>query len=113
MPALHAQLPWRRFVCVLRKLGYTAQKGKAGAARAFTNPNRVPKVISMHKPHPGKNLGAMMLRSIFRNFSSMKMSSCICSKTARSDAQTTARGHPDLACENSVRPTMRLAASLD
>jgi hypothetical protein len=47
---------------VLRKLGYTAQKGKAGAARAFTNPNRMPKVISLHEPHPGKNLGAMMLR---------------------------------------------------
>jgi len=62
MPALPSQLPWRRFVCVLRKLGYTAQKGKAGAARAFTNLNRVPEVISMHEPHPGKNLGATMLR---------------------------------------------------
>jgi hypothetical protein len=62
MPAVPTQLPWRRFVCVLRKLGYTAQKGKTGAARAFTNPNRMPKVISMHGPHPGKNLGATMLR---------------------------------------------------
>jgi hypothetical protein len=62
MPDLPTQLPWRRFVCVPRKLGYTAQKGKAGAARAFTNPNRMPKVISLHEPHPGKNLGAMMLR---------------------------------------------------
>jgi hypothetical protein len=62
MPALPSQLPWRRFVCVLRKLGYTAQKGKAGAARAFTNPNRMPTVISLREPHPGKNLGAMMLR---------------------------------------------------
>ena len=62
MPELPTQLPWRRFVCVLRKLGYTAQKGKAGAARAFTNANRMPKVISLHEPHPGKNLGATMLR---------------------------------------------------
>jgi hypothetical protein len=62
MPRLPTQLPWRRFACVLRKLGYTAQKGKAGAARAFTNPNRMPKVISLHEPHPGKNLGATMLR---------------------------------------------------
>ena len=30
MPGLPTQLPWRHFVCVLRKLGYTAQKGKAG-----------------------------------------------------------------------------------
>jgi len=62
MPALPTQLPWRRFVCVLRKIGYTAEKGKAGAARAFTSPNRMPKVISLHEPHPGKNLGAKMLR---------------------------------------------------
>jgi heme oxygenase len=62
MPALPTQLPWRRFVCVLRKLGYTAQKGKAGAARAFTNPNRMPKVISLHEFHTGRNLGATMLR---------------------------------------------------
>jgi hypothetical protein len=62
MPDLPTQVPWRRFVCVLRKLGYTAQKGKAGAARAFTNPNRMPKVISLHEPHPGKNLGGTMLR---------------------------------------------------
>jgi hypothetical protein len=38
------------------------QKGKARAARAFTNPNRMPKVISLHEPYPGKNLGATMLR---------------------------------------------------
>ena len=62
MPGLPTQVPWRRFVCVLRKLGYTAQKGKAGAARAFTNPNRLPKVISLHEPHPGKNLAGTMLR---------------------------------------------------
>ena len=62
MPRLPTQLPWRRFACVLRKLGYTAQKGKAGAVRAFTNPIRMPKVISLREPHPGKNLGATMLR---------------------------------------------------
>ena len=62
MHELPTQLPWRRFVCVLRKMGYTAQKGKAGAARAFTNPNRMHKVISLHEPHPGKDLGATMLR---------------------------------------------------
>jgi hypothetical protein len=50
----------------LRKLGYTAQKGKAGAARAFTNHNRMPKVISLREPHPGKNLSATILRKYFR-----------------------------------------------
>jgi hypothetical protein len=31
MCRLSAQIPWRRFLCVLRELGYTAQKGKAGS----------------------------------------------------------------------------------
>jgi hypothetical protein len=62
MRGLPTQLPWRRFVCVLRKLGYTAQKGKAGAARSFTNPSRMPNVVSLREPHPGKNLGTTLLR---------------------------------------------------
>jgi hypothetical protein len=51
---------------VFRKLGYTAQKGKAGAAREFTKQNRMPKVISLREPHPGKNLGATILRKYLR-----------------------------------------------
>jgi len=66
MAGVPTQVPWRRFVCVLRKLGYSAQKGKAGAARSFTNPNRMPKVISLREPHPGKNLGATVLRKYLR-----------------------------------------------
>ena len=46
--------------------GYTAEKGKAGAVRSFTNPNRMPKVISLREPHPGKNLGATVLRTYLR-----------------------------------------------
>ena len=66
MPGLPKELPWRRFVCVLRKLGYTAEKPKAGSARAFTNPNRTPNVVSFREPHPGKNLGATTLRKYLR-----------------------------------------------
>jgi predicted RNA binding protein YcfA (HicA-like mRNA interferase family) len=66
MPGLPTQLPWRRFVCVLRKLGYTAQKGKAGAVRAFTNPTRTPPVVSFREPHPRKNLGSTTLRKYLR-----------------------------------------------
>jgi hypothetical protein len=62
MPGLPTQLPWRRFVCVLRKLGYTAQKTKPGAARSFLNPGRTPNVISFRGPHPGDNLRPAMLR---------------------------------------------------
>ena len=62
MPEVPNQLPWRRFVCVLRKLGYTAQKTKHGSQRSFTNPERIPNLVSFREPHPGKNLGATMLR---------------------------------------------------
>jgi len=66
MPGLPTQIPWRRFVCVLRKLGYMARKGKAGSARSFTNPGRSPDVVSFREPHPGKNLGATLLRKYLR-----------------------------------------------
>jgi hypothetical protein len=66
MPELPTQLPWRRFVCVLRKLGYTAQKGKAGSARRFVNPCRNPNVVSLREPHLGENLGQAMLRNYLR-----------------------------------------------
>jgi predicted RNA binding protein YcfA (HicA-like mRNA interferase family) len=62
MLGLPTQLPWRRFVGVLRKLGYTAQKGKAGSARAFSNPGRAPNVVTFREPHPGDNLSQPMLR---------------------------------------------------
>jgi predicted RNA binding protein YcfA (HicA-like mRNA interferase family) len=62
MTELPTQVPWRRFVCVLRNLGYTAQKTKQGSIRSFVNPGRIPNVVSFREPHPGKNLGATMLR---------------------------------------------------
>ena len=66
MSRLPTQLPWRRFVCVLRKLGYTAQKGKAGSARSFSNPGRIPNVISFREPHPGDDLRPGVLREHLR-----------------------------------------------
>jgi hypothetical protein len=66
MSGLPTQIPWRRFVCVLRKLGYTAQKGKAGSARSFLNPSRSPEVVSFQEPHPGGNLRPPMLRMYLR-----------------------------------------------
>jgi hypothetical protein len=60
------QIPWRRFVCVLRKLAYVSQKGKAGAARSFSNPKRTPNVVSFREPHPGKNVRQVMLREYLR-----------------------------------------------
>ena len=43
-------------MCVLRKLGYTAQKTKHGSARSFVNQGRIPNVVSFREPHPGDNL---------------------------------------------------------
>jgi len=62
MPGLPTQIPWRRFVCVLRKLGYTAQKTRHGSARSFVNSGRNPNVVSFREPHPGGNLRPAMLR---------------------------------------------------
>ena len=66
MSEIPTQLPWRRFVRVLRKLGYTAEKGKAGSARSFRNPGRIPNVVSFREPHPGDNLRTPMLREYLR-----------------------------------------------
>jgi hypothetical protein len=66
MSGLPNEVPWRRFVCVLRKLGYTSQKGKAGSARSFVSPNRSPEVVSFREPHPGGNLRPPMLRMYLR-----------------------------------------------
>jgi hypothetical protein len=38
MAGVPTQVPWRRFVCVLRKLGYTAQKGKAWGSKIIHKP---------------------------------------------------------------------------
>ena len=65
MPELPHQLPWRRFVCVLRKLGYTAQKTTQGSQRSFMNPRRIPNVVSFREPR-AQNLGRTMLREYLR-----------------------------------------------
>jgi len=62
MPGLPTQIQWRRFACVLRKLGYTAQKTEPGAARSFLNPGRNPNVVSFREPHPDNNLRPAVLR---------------------------------------------------
>ena len=66
MPELPTQVPWRRFVCVLRKLGYTPQKGKAGSARSFINAGRIPNVVSFREPHPGQNMRPPVLPQSLR-----------------------------------------------
>jgi len=66
MSGLPPQVPWRRFVAVLRKLGYAPQKGKAGSGRSFFNPSRNPNVVTFREPHPGPNVRPAMLRAYLR-----------------------------------------------
>ncbi len=56
MSAIPAQLPWRRFVSVLRDLGYRPMKSRRGSLRQFFCPTREPNLISFHEPHSGESL---------------------------------------------------------
>jgi hypothetical protein len=62
MTQLPMQIPWRHFLHVLHKLGYTEGKGKRGSVRSFSNPNRSPNSVSFREPHPGDSMGKLMLR---------------------------------------------------
>ena len=56
MSALPTQLPWRRFVCLLRDLGYDPLRPHRGTLRQFVSFNRSPNVVSFHEPHSGDTL---------------------------------------------------------
>ena len=66
MSRLPPQVPWRRFLHVLGKLGYVPQKGKAGSARLFRNSTRNPNVVTFREPHPGQNVRQTMLHEYLR-----------------------------------------------
>lgn len=63
---LPKQLRWREFVAVLTNLGYTLQWSKRGAARAFSNPNREPNLVTFHEPHRPDTLRKGTLREYVR-----------------------------------------------
>jgi predicted RNA binding protein YcfA (HicA-like mRNA interferase family) len=56
MSGLPPQVTWRRFLHVLAKLGYTAQRAKLGSARSFRNPTRKPNVVTFREPRPGQDV---------------------------------------------------------
>ena len=56
MAKLPTQLAWRKFVAVLKALGYQEMKSGQGSARNFHNPNRDPQLVTFHEPHKGDNL---------------------------------------------------------
>jgi hypothetical protein len=65
MSGLPAQLPWMRFMCVLRSLGYSPQAAKRGS-RSFSNPARSPHTVSLREPHPSDALRQAILREYLR-----------------------------------------------
>jgi len=66
MPELPPQLRWRLFVCVLRKLGYTARKTKQGSVKIVCEPGTYSDIVSLRETHPGQNLRPPMLRAHLR-----------------------------------------------
>jgi predicted RNA binding protein YcfA (HicA-like mRNA interferase family) len=56
MSAIPPQLPWRRFLCLLRDLGYRPLKSHRGSLRQFYCPTRSPNLVSFHEPHSGDTL---------------------------------------------------------
>ena len=66
MAGLPYQLPWRRFVCVLHRLGYRPQKAGRGSARVFFNPAGKPNTVSFREPHPGDTLRQTRLHNYIR-----------------------------------------------
>lgn len=56
MGKLPTQLPWRRFVAILKSLGYQETKSKGGSARSFYNPERDPDLVTFHEPHGGDTI---------------------------------------------------------
>jgi predicted RNA binding protein YcfA (HicA-like mRNA interferase family) len=63
---LPRQLAWRRFVCVLRQLGYQECGSRGGAARTYKNDNASPPIATFHEPHGGDTLPLGTLREYLR-----------------------------------------------
>jgi len=66
MSAIPSQLPWRRFVGLLRDLGYRPLKSHRGSLRQFFCPTRSPNLVSFHEPHSGDPLHKKTLNECLR-----------------------------------------------
>jgi hypothetical protein len=79
MSAIPPQLPWRRFVCVLRDLGYQPLKSHRGSLRQFFCRTRDPILFSFHEPHSGEMLHKRALPTVCADSISARMNSLNCS----------------------------------
>lgn len=51
------QLSWKDFVRAVRLVGYSGPITRGGgSARHFTHPTRHPRIVTVHEPHPHKEL---------------------------------------------------------
>ena len=66
MSEIPPQLPWRRFVSVLRDLGYRPLKSRRGSLRQFFCATRTPNLVSFHEPHAGESLHKLALSGCLR-----------------------------------------------
>ena len=66
MPELPADLPWREFARVLRKLEYELSREGPGASRTFRNEHRSPEFVTFHEPHGKRGLPKGTLRMYIR-----------------------------------------------
>ncbi len=66
MSGFPTQLSWRRFVYLLRDLGYRPLESHRGSVRRFFNPTRSPNLVSFHEPHSGDSLDKATLYDTLR-----------------------------------------------
>jgi len=66
MSAIPPQLPWRRFLCLLRDLGHRLLSSHRGSLRQFFCPTRSPNLVSFHEPHSGDTLHKGTLNDCLR-----------------------------------------------
>src|SRR5260370_40360745 len=104
MSGLPTQIPWRRFVRVLRKLGYGAQKREAGSGILSFSPSRNPRLVSLRQAIPDKTCANECCPSTFGNFSSLQMSPGGDWQTGKADAKATAHDGRGRRYANNVRP---------
>ena len=74
MSGFPMQLPWRRFVGLLRDLGYRPLKSHRGSVRQFFNPTRSPNLASFHEPHSADTCTKRPCTTLFVSSSSVRTS---------------------------------------
>ena len=78
MSGFPTQLSWRRFVYLLRDLGYRPLESHRGSVRRFFNSTRSPNLVSFHEPHSGDSWTKQLCTTLFASCSSVRMNLFSC-----------------------------------